>query len=217
MASVYYLFDDAVHIEHSIVQLYEDNNAGARKEHFAAVKIQKHVRGWLVRNWIELMNKSATLIQKTFRGWIVRYHLPDKLHEYYDRMCLKHVHLSATKIQAVWKGYRFRKYEVCIKDIREQRARREQANLEMQKMMQLQKELMMGGFLGGTTPQNINMLDKILTACLDRHHLLSTQKTKGVLSATQSEEFSELEKILKAVPWTDYMHQLRKVGFGSNL
>ncbi|VEN62347.1 unnamed protein product [Callosobruchus maculatus] len=211
MASVYYLFDDAVHTEDSIVQYYEDNNAVSRREHFAAVKIQKHVRGWLVRKWIELLNESATLIQKTYRGWIVRYLLPDKLHEYYDRTCLKHINFCAAKIQATWKGYHFRKYEVCIKDIREERARREQANLEMQRMMKLQKELMMGGVLGGTTPQNINMLENIITVCLDRHHLLSTQKTKGVLSAPHSEELSELEKILKAVPWTDYMQELREI------
>nr|CAI5866971.1 unnamed protein product [Callosobruchus analis] len=212
MASVYHLFDDAIHTEDSIVRHYEDNNAVSRRRHFAAVKIQKHVRGWLARKWIERLNSSATLIQKTFRGWLVRYHLPDRLHEYYDRTYLKHVNLCAAKIQATWKGYYTRMYEVCIKDIREERARREQANLEMQRMMKLQRELMMGGVLGGTTPQNIKMLENIIAVCLDRHHLLSTQKTKGVLSAPQSEEFCELEKILKAVPWTDYMRELRMVG-----
>ncbi|CAH2008851.1 unnamed protein product [Acanthoscelides obtectus] len=213
MASVYNLFHDAIHMEDSIVERYEQNNAVESRRHFAALKIQKHFRGFLTRNRIKRLHKYAILIQKTFRGWLARYHLPDRLHEYYDRLFLDHINKSAAKIQATWKGYSFRKYEVCIKDIREERALREKANEEMQMMLRLQRELMMGGIQAGTKPQNINLLENIIEVCIDRHHLLSTKQIRGVLSAPQHQELSELEKIIKTSTWTDYMRKLRKVRF----
>ncbi|KAJ8974145.1 hypothetical protein NQ317_000825 [Molorchus minor] len=116
----------------------------------------------------------ATLIQKTFRGWLVRYHLPDILHEYYDRVNLNWYNRMATKIQALYKGYTVRK-EICIKEILANRAKINAANAEIEKAL---KEQMKKNYV----LRHKVHVEKIFTALFDRHHLLRTQRTEGALS-----------------------------------
>ncbi|KAJ8929280.1 hypothetical protein NQ314_018035 [Rhamnusium bicolor] len=193
MASVYYLFEDALHSEENIVDKYKDHQYTAKMEHFAAVKIQSHYRGYLVRKEMKKLNRLATLIQKCVRGWLLRYHLPDILHEYYDTMCINLYNRMASKIQALWKGYTVRK-TCSIKDIRARRERILQANEEMANALKEQREK------NNMLQQKLRS-EKILQVLFDRHHLLRTHQKEGIFSKHDSE----------STRWTDFMKKMRKM------
>lgn len=117
MASFFQILKNIYHIEDYIGIECEKCSSESSRKHSAAVKIQKVYRGYAARKYLKLQHKAAILIQKTFRGWQVRYRLPDMLHEYFDRIWFKRYTDAATRIQTLWRGYKFRKYEAVIRKI----------------------------------------------------------------------------------------------------
>ncbi|CAG9816283.1 unnamed protein product [Phaedon cochleariae] len=211
MASVYHLYEEVVHIEDDIVMKFKLHAVTAKKDHFAATKIQSVFRGYVVRKEMKKLNMAATLIQKHVRGWLLRYHMPDILQEYHDMVCFKYYNGMATRIQARWRGYKVRKYEICIKDHLEEQEQMKKANEDMQKALTQQRS--QGGNGSGVMDfeKEKIKIEKILKCIFNRHHLLRTQQKGGVLSIQGKDELSELEKLLKSVSWTDYMKNLRKL------
>ncbi|KAG5898373.1 hypothetical protein JTB14_015805 [Gonioctena quinquepunctata] len=208
MASVYHLYEDAIHVQDDVINKYKEHAMFARKHHFAATGIQSVFRKFVVKKKIENLKRAATVIQKHVRGWLLRYHLPDMLHEYYDLKSLKLYNEMATKIQARWKGYQVRRYEVCIKDVLEDRAKQLEADERIRQIFTQHRESKGVSF---NIEEGRRFVDKLLAALFDRHHLLSTHQKEGVLSIKGQDELSELEKFLKSISWAEYMKKVRKI------
>lgn len=85
--------------------LERDQEASLKENHYAATIIQRTYRGYLIRKSYKKHREAIIVFQKYTRGWLIRYHLPDRLHEFWDSMCLKAYNKAATKLQALWKGY----------------------------------------------------------------------------------------------------------------
>lgn len=92
------------------IESFSQSEEKEKDIHFAAVRIQRCLRGYNVRKVIKKWHKAATTIQRYVRGFLVRWHLPElyaknlevKYCSYYNRM--------ATKIQALWRGYCVNKF-----------------------------------------------------------------------------------------------------------
>ncbi|XP_057672083.1 unconventional myosin-Vc [Diorhabda carinulata] len=208
MAHIYQFFEESEHTEAFIVSSYKKHNEESGKLNWAAIIIQNFFRGIYVRQQIKKMHQSAIIIQKYVRGWLQRYRLPDIMAEYYDNLCLQHYNKAAEKIQSRWKGYMVRMYEVCIKDIIKMREETLKANENIKLLFQRRfSEMDLDDF--GINRKYAYKVFKILS---DRHHLLSTHQIKGVLHKQDAKnELSELEKLLKAMPWKNYMKEVHKI------
>ncbi|CAG9855758.1 unnamed protein product [Phyllotreta striolata] len=207
MASIYPYYEESEHAEGIVFASCKVQNDFQAKLSWGATKIQSFFRGLKVRKQIEHMRKAAITIQKLVRGWLVRYHLPDRLQEYYDEICFRHYSKAAAKIQATWKGYVFRKFTFCIKDVLEERARIAHADEEIHKLFQQPFNEF------NKTPYKISedYLRQIYEILFDRHHLLRTKHIKGVLSNEGSDELSILEQLIKVMPWNDFVRTIHKI------
>ncbi|KAH1010136.1 unconventional myosin-Vc [Dendroctonus ponderosae] len=220
MASVYYLFDDAIHLADDIVQEYSKQQTNLKENHYAATIIQRTYRGYLIRKSYKKHLEAIIVFQKYTRGWLVRYHLPDRLHEFWDSMCLNAYSKAAAKLQAVWKGYKVRQ-EIDIKKIMQARKMSEHLAKNMDdssldskssnenkdtERPTIVEDLSLGGVPLG---KRKDLIQRIMELMFDRHHLLSTQIHQGVLQG--SSELMEIEKIIKNLPWSEYMKKMRKL------
>lgn len=215
MASVYYLYQDALHIDETIILEYKARADASGCEYFAAARIQSCWRGYKTRKDIASLVKAAKTMQRYIRGFLVRYKLPEMLQEHYDDSCLKLYNIMAVRIQSRWRGYWIRTYKVCIKDIIREKKEMQMADEEMRKFFDEQRKLSteggdiaLGKEMIAATKTNVEQIVEVL---FERHHLLSTNRHRGVLSENGDKELSQLETLLKCLPWKDYMNKIRKV------
>ncbi|XP_076264218.1 spermatogenesis-associated protein 17-like isoform X2 [Rhynchophorus ferrugineus] len=191
MASVYYLLDDALHVPDYIVEKYLHQDKDVKSNYLAAVIVQRSYRGYVARRHYKNIRSAIIKIQKYIRGWLVRYKLPDILQERYDHMCLEHYNKMATKIQACWRGILVR-HEMDIKNIINKR------ELTIDKRKSIKEEYsadtednstnanqdktnaILNGYSGMPLTNDFYKM-KIVDILFDRHHLLSTKKIKGIL------------------------------------
>ncbi|CAH1113277.1 unnamed protein product [Psylliodes chrysocephalus] len=207
MASIYHFYEEAQHTENLVFESYKVQNDFQTKVNWAATKIQSFFRGLIVRVKLEYDKNAAIVIQKYVRGWLLRYHLPDKLQEFYDENCFKFYNQCAAKIQATWKGYVFRKYTFCIKDVLAARTQIAKGNEEI---FQLFKQPF-NEFNKTQFEISDDYIREIYEILFDRHHLLRTNHIKGVLSQEGTEELAILEKLIKVMPWQDFITGIHKI------
>ncbi|XP_030755390.1 unconventional myosin-Va-like [Sitophilus oryzae] len=218
MASVYYLYDDGLHIADDIVQKYSNQDQDVKDNYLAAVIIQRAYRGYVVRKEYKAVRNAAITVQRYVRGWLARYHLPDIVQEYYDKMCLRHYNNMATKIQCNWKGYMVRT-EYNIKEIirEKQMSNVEKAEQKIEQKDEADEKKEESNtsntylFGSDNKRRDTDMFHKmkILEMLFDRHHLLSTTINKGVLH--NNKELAEIEKVLSTFSWKDYMTELKRM------
>ncbi|KAF7282519.1 uncharacterized protein LOC143198723 isoform X1 [Rhynchophorus ferrugineus] len=218
MASVYYLLDDALHVPDYIVEKYLHQDKDVKSNYLAAVIVQRSYRGYVARRHYKNIRSAIIKIQKYIRGWLVRYKLPDILQERYDHMCLEHYNKMATKIQACWRGILVR-HEMDIKNIINKR------ELTIDKRKSIKEEYsadtednstnanqdktnaILNGYSGMPLTNDFYKM-KIVDILFDRHHLLSTKKIKGILD---NKELTEIEKIISRFSWKDYIKKQKKI------
>ncbi|CAG9764259.1 unnamed protein product [Ceutorhynchus assimilis] len=222
MASVYYLFDDAIHVAEYIVEKYSQQDTNLKVNHCAAIIIQRSYRGYVVRKLHRQKLRAVIILQKYIRGWLVRYHMPDFLQEVYDRKCLNLYNKAATKIQSMWRGVLVR-FEIDIKQMMKDKkllmdkiqGLHISDSLDSQKKRDKEptieetdedEDMVGSGTLFG---QNSFLQAQIIKMMFNRHHLLSTEMRRGVLDTT--EELKQIEKILKTLPWKSYMNNKRSL------
>lgn len=203
MASLYPILNTIFHTEDDIGVECEKCSSVSGRKYSAAVKIQKLFRGYSARKYLKIQHHAATLIQKTFRGWQVRYKLPDMMHEYFDRICLKQYTDAATRIQTLWRGYRVRKYEANIHQIMLDKRKAIEANEKMRHLINNCRK---------QDKENcVKECSEILSILFNRHHLLRTYQKEGLFSIQGSEELSQIEQLLNDTVWADYMENIRKI------
>ncbi|XP_063920592.1 uncharacterized protein LOC135135463 isoform X2 [Zophobas morio] len=213
MASVFHLCCDAFEIKRRVLETYSNFAAIDKKLYVSAVTIQKTWRGYIARQLIKDWHKKVTFVQKYVRGWLVRRHLPELLKEYYDALSIKYYHNCATKIQALWRGYRTRKTTLSLRALLHERSAIEAASSAMKEQMKKLFEKLRTGPLS----EKYQYLEQILKMLFDRHHLLRTTITEGIFSIHGSTELSCIEKILKSFRFTAYMKELHALLDKENL
>lgn len=203
MSSIYHLLTDTTRIEDDIVKSYEDFAAKRYVTHFAAISIQKTFRGYATRKTIHHWNEAAITIQRVFRGWLVRYKLPEIVHEHFDKMCLKLYMNAATIIQARWRGYRVRKFEVSFPEMMRNKNKAIEANEKMGVVIRECRN--------EDRKSCLNDCTQVLNLLFERNHLLRTRQKEGVFSVHESNEYSQIEQILKDIHWTNYMKRVKRI------
>ncbi|KAL1516935.1 hypothetical protein ABEB36_000764 [Hypothenemus hampei] len=225
MASVYHFLDDALHVAEDIVKNYEQQDQDLLKKHQAATLIQRTFRRYIAHNKYMNQMQATIVLQKYCRGWLVRCHLSKILKEFYDSLCQKQYNMAANKIQAAWKGKQVRKqYDITEvmkekrKTIEESQALMKPGNFgyELSDTDSLKQSITNNknsdkdlNYNNDVDETEDNLKTRILELMFDRHHLVSTEIRKGVLHC--NEELKEIEKLLKTLPWKDFMKKRKKL------
>ncbi|KAF5296390.1 hypothetical protein FQA39_LY12509 [Lamprigera yunnana] len=180
-----------------------------RKErHFIVLKIQAYWRGHRVRKEIRKWHQAATVLQKYVRRWLVIWHLPEIYRNYYEWYMEMYYHKMATRIQALWRGYRVRRDGMSPKESLQTRLASARANSEMTATMKnafaTMKKLKM---------EKLDEESKgwVLFIFFKLHHHLRTYQREGIYSEHNSKKLSSIENMLKCMPFDIYMRQLKNI------
>ncbi|KAF2885940.1 hypothetical protein ILUMI_20235 [Ignelater luminosus] len=208
MASVQHYACQAELFPLHVIQKHATLEHIEKDRHFAALKIQRLFRGYVVRKEIAKWHRAATTIQRHIRGFLLRWHLPDMLQQYIDWSRLQYYNEMATKIQALWRGYIVRKNRVPVKDILETRQAIEEANNKIQRQM---KEAFENMEKIKSRQMEKEAREWVLYILFKLHHLIRTQVQEGIYSLHGRKELSIIEELLQVLPLSEYMEELKKI------
>lgn len=112
LSAVHHKSDSFLSLMWIVVQAFYRASAAAeaasQKEWDAAVTIQRYWRGHAVRNWATHARTSARLIEATYMEWKKRKTEREAMVRAYNERRYNAYHGGATKLQALWRGYRSR-------------------------------------------------------------------------------------------------------------
>ncbi|KAB0796361.1 hypothetical protein PPYR_10422 [Photinus pyralis] len=207
MASVRQYIRDAEIFPVHIIKKYAAFEDIGKKRHFAALKIQRVFRGYLVRKLVERWHRAAIVLQKFVRRWLVLWHLPQFYEEYLQWRNETYYHRMATRIQAAWRGYKVRKGRVPIKELLRRRLSIERLNEKIVLSMRdafknLEKEKM--------EQMNREAEGKVAFIIFKLHHHLRTYQREGIYSRHNSKQLSPIEVLFHSLPLRRYMDDLRR-------
>lgn len=207
MASVRQYICEAETFPVHIIRKYSSYEGINKKRHFAALKIQRVFRGYLVRKEVARWHRAATVLQKFVRRWLVLWHLPQFYEEYWQWRNWAYYHAMATRIQAVWRGYTVRKGRVPIKELLRRRLEIERLNesivLKMRDAFKnMEKERM--------EQMNREAKGKVAFIVFKLHHHLRTYNREGIYSNHNSKKLSPTEILFKSLPLKGYMDGLHR-------
>ncbi|KAF5290688.1 hypothetical protein FQR65_LT01978 [Abscondita terminalis] len=178
-----------------------------KKYHLAALVIQSAYRGYRLRKEIRRWHQAATILQKYIRRWLVLWHLPKTYKEYYEWFCASYYHKMATRIQALWRGYWYRKDRLSPKELLKRKR-------ELEELIEKNKKAMVSA--SQAELERMGRLDKeaerwVLYILFKLHHHLRTYVTEGIYSTHNSKDLSSIEQLLKALPLYHYMANVKKI------
>ncbi|BET03386.1 Hypothetical protein NTJ_16204 [Nesidiocoris tenuis] len=177
-----------------------------RKKHFAAIKIQKLIRGWLTRIHLKKLNKKSVIIQKNWRGFRGRQKAAALVERRYKDLVEKYYFKMAVRIQALWRGFQARKgfdyykkkaWLNAVADTNEE-TRKKLDQFRLDEEERKRKEI-----AAEYEPWIHYMANKV-------HHFLRTRVRPGIYSDPNSVEYSEIEKFIASYKYRGFMKDLNK-------
>ncbi|KAK5640627.1 hypothetical protein RI129_011438 [Pyrocoelia pectoralis] len=180
----------------------------AKKRNFAASLIQRVFRGFLLRKKIAEWNRAATVLQKYIRRWLVLWHLPEFYEEYLEWRTTLYYNTMATRIQALWKGYKVRKGKLPIKVLLQRRLALEKLNQET--------VFQMGGAFRNMEKDRMEKMnreaeEKVAFIVFKLHHHLRTYSREGIYSLHNQKKLSSTETLFKSLRFKKYMDDLKRM------
>uniref|UniRef100_T1HZ53 Spermatogenesis-associated protein 17 n=1 Tax=Rhodnius prolixus TaxID=13249 RepID=T1HZ53_RHOPR len=172
----------------------------------AATVLQKYVRGFITRRYIKRLHRFATVLQANWKRYIVRkeylqsYESLDKLRKkrFFD--------LSATKIQAYWRGHHSRKKH-CMKDLIAWLTFIQETN---ENMIMKMKEFQEDTIDLRRSESEVIIKEWINYIFPKLHHLQRTKCIPGIYSLKENTgELSTIEKLLGSFSFYNFMKELK--------
>ncbi|XP_017061161.2 uncharacterized protein LOC108101361 [Drosophila ficusphila] len=102
----------AIKLSRTTVQLID------YKMFIAARRIQAFWRGHRVRKLLHQRWQAAIVIQRWWRGFWARHSLREQLEQRLQETILEHFHIAATRIQALYRGWRDRRFIHDVQNLR---------------------------------------------------------------------------------------------------
>ena len=178
MAAATALFDGKDEVIRLLLEKTREAEQSRTEETTAAVTIQRHWRGHIVRDSLEKLRSAAIMIQSCYRMYRGQLYA-ESVRQLRDRSTReKYFHLAAVEIQRHWRGYRSRQL------VHDYYARKRY----IEKVMQRTNELRLASVeLAGAIlrqqeeQQRAVQQEQYDNRLISLHHLLSTKSMPGVL------------------------------------
>jgi len=202
MACIERYIKDAENIFDEISLRHNRAQNNVYTEYKAVRTIQRWFRGFITRKHLAYLNKSSTIIQKYWRGYVGRKKYRNLLKETVHKLYWEHYNKMATKIQKVWRGHLVRTQEFSYYRLKAYINHILEKNKEF-----LEQSKSYESYIRQITEKQNDKecQDLFKYVCFRLHHLIRTHQIERILSKHGTQEYSDLELLLKDFNFKDLM------------
>mmetsp|Transcript_8270 Transcript_8270/g.11721 ORF Transcript_8270/g.11721 Transcript_8270/m.11721 type:complete len:304 (+) Transcript_8270:89-1000(+) len=147
----------------------------------AVIRIQKWMRGWMARRYLQILHGRATEMQRLWRGYQGRQRVKTMREKIFELQSEDYYNYLATKIQKVWRGYISRRKK---HDFYKRREYIRKVSVKSQKVLEALEQTERENFERMREEKERKMAMKFADLTSNMHHLLSTKSQPGVFNAS---------------------------------